>query len=148
MKYKLFLFALIATGVLTGCGSAPDVSGSYITTVNARSSSGAQWHGKAEVLLAQEGQSLTGSVTLHHPTAGAIQIPITSGSASGGKVVFFGHAGLPLGSLDLSFHGAEKNGCIEGGIHLTLHSLFGNETDSAVLLLAKARALRNRQCAG
>lgn len=139
MKYKLFLFALIAIGigVLAGCGPEPDVSGSYVTTVDARSSGGARWHGKAEVLLTQKGQLLTGSVTLHHPTVGPIQIPITAGSASGGKIVFFGHGQLPLGSLDLSFHGAEKNGRIEGGIHLTLHSLFGSETDSAVLLMAK-----------
>jgi hypothetical protein len=89
-------------------------------------------------LLAQTGASLTGNVILHHPSAGAIQIPITSGSVQDGKVVFFGHTNLPLGTVDLKFDGTVKATRIEGAVHVELNTLFGGEQDTATLYLSKA----------
>jgi hypothetical protein len=131
-------FLAICLGVLTGCDTQPDLSGSYTTPVNATTSSGEHWRGTADVLLTQTGSALAGNITLHHPTAGTIQIPITSGSATDGKVLFFGHTQLPLGTVDVSFHGEQKDSRIEGVAEMSIHSLFGGETDNASLLLAKA----------
>ena len=122
----------------SGCSRQPVISGSYTTAVNARRANGPGWHGSAEVLLIQNGSSLTGNVTLHHPTAGIFQIPITSGTVQDGKVVFFGHTALPLGTVDLTFRGAIKSGRIEGGANVELRCLFGQEHDDATLLMAKA----------
>jgi hypothetical protein len=131
------LIAMIVS-LFTGCSPLPDISGSYTTTVNARRANGPGWHGSAEVLLTQNGSSLTGNVTLHHPTAGIFQIPITSGTVQDGKVVFFGHTALPLGTVDLMFRGIIKSGHIEGGANVELQCLFGQEHDDVTLLLAKA----------
>ncbi len=123
--------------LLSGCSPQPDISGSYTTAVNARTASGPGWKGSAEILLTQSGSSLTGNVTLHHPTAGIFQIPITSGTVQGGKVVFFGHTVLPMGTVDLAFRGMIKSGHIEGGAHVELQCLFGKEHDDANFLMAK-----------
>jgi hypothetical protein len=131
-------FLAIGLGVLTGCYMQPDLSGSYTTSVNATTSSGEHWRGTADVLLTQTGSALAGNITLHHPSAGTIQIPITSGSAADGKVLFFGHAQLPMGTVDVSFHGELKSSQIEGAAEMSIHSLLGSETDNANLLLAKA----------
>ena len=69
----------------TGCSPQPDISGSYTSAVNARRANGSGWRGTAEVLLKQTGSSLSGNVTLHHPTAGIFQIPITSGTVQDGS---------------------------------------------------------------
>jgi hypothetical protein len=92
------LFILLTT-FLTGCFPQPDISGTYTTAVHARQGNGRGWNGTAEILLTQTGASLTGHVTLHHPGAGAVEIPITSGSVQDGKVVFFGHTNLLLGTV-------------------------------------------------
>ena len=128
----------LTIGLFTGCSSQPDITGSYTTAVNARRANGPNWHGSAEVLLTQAGSSLTGNVTLHHPTAGIVQIPITSGTVQDGRVVFFGHAALPLGTVDLMFRGLIKSGHIEGGANVELQCLFGQEHDDATFLMAKA----------
>ncbi len=142
MKPTAFLFVagLIALTIslFTACSPQPDISGSYITTVNARRANGPGWNGSAEVLLTQNGSVLTGNVTLHHPTAGVFQIPITSGTVQDGKVVFFGHAPVPLGTVDLTFRGIIKSGHIEGGANVELQCLFGQEHDDAILTMAKA----------
>jgi len=131
------LFILVTT-FLTGCFPQPDISGTYTTAVHARQGNGRGWNGTAEIRLTQTGASLTGQVTLHHPEAGTVQIPITSGSVQDGKVVFFGHTNLPLGTLDLTFTGLVKTTRIEGAVHVELDSLFGQEQDTATLYLAKA----------
>lgn len=131
------LFILVTT-FLTGCFPQPDISGTYTTAVHARQGNGRGWNGTAEILLAQTGASLTGQVTLHHPSAGTVQIPITSGSVQDGKVVFFGHTNLLLGAVDLKFDGVMKATRIEGAVHVDLDSLFGQEQDTATLYLAKA----------
>ena len=123
---------------LSGCFPQPDITGSYTTAVHARQASGRGWNGTAEILLTQTGGSLTGSVTLHHPSAGTVQIPITSGSVQDGKVVFFGHTNLPLGTVDLQFSGVAKATRIEGAVNVELNSLFGQEQDTATLFLSKA----------
>src|SRR3954453_23091269 len=107
MKHKLLFAGLITSALwlFTSCSAQPDLSGSYTTTVEALSNHGARWRGTAEVLLAQNGPTLTGNLTLHHPTAGLFQIPINAGSVQEGKVVFYGHATLPLGTVEFSFHG-------------------------------------------
>jgi hypothetical protein len=127
----------VIVSLLTGCSPQPDISGSYTTAVNARRANGLGWHGSAEVLLTQNGSSLTGNVTLHHPTAGMFQIPITSGTVQDGKIVFFGHTALPLGTVDLTFRGMIKSGHIEGSANVELQCLFGQEHDEATLLMAK-----------
>jgi hypothetical protein len=131
------LFILLTT-FLTGCFPQPDISGTYTTAVHARQGNGHGWNGTAEILLTQTRTSLTGHVTLHHPGAGAVEIPITSGSVQDGRVVFFGHTNLPLGTVDLKFTGAAKATGIEGAVHVELNSLFGQEQDTAALYLAKA----------
>ena len=131
-------FGLLALMLMTGCFSQSDLSGKYTTPTHARSTEGPGWQGSAEILLTQVGSSLTGHVTLHHPTAGTVQIPITSGSVQGGHVVFFGHTTLPLGTVDLKFTGLLKTNCIEGRAALELDSLFGEEHDNANWQLAKA----------
>ncbi len=136
----LLVAGLVALTIIlfTGCSPQPDVSGSYTTAVNARRANGPGWHGSAEVLLTQNGSVLTGNVTLHHPTAGIFQIPITSGTVQDGKVMFFGHAALPLGTVDLTFRGLVKSGHIEGGANVELQCLFGQEHDDATLMMARA----------
>jgi hypothetical protein len=132
------LFVLAITLFLTGCFPQPDISGTYTTAVHARQGNGRSWNGTAEILLTQTGGSLTGHVTLHHPDAGTVEIPITSGSVQDGKVVFFGHTNLPLGTVDLKFSGAVKTTRIEGAVNVELDSLFGEEQDTATLYLSKA----------
>lgn len=127
----------LAVGLLCGCGSQPDLTGSYTTPVDATTSRGQQWHGTADVLLTQSGESLTGHVILHHPAAGTIPIPITSGSAIDGKVLFCAHAQLPLGSVDVTFRGKQNGSQVKGVADVTVQSLVGAETDNATLLLAK-----------
>jgi len=129
---------ILVTTFLTGCFPQPDISGTYTTAVHARQGNGCGWNGTAEILLTQTGASLTGQVTLHHPSAGTVQIPITSGSVQDGKVVFFGHTNLPLGTVDLKFIGLVKRTRIEGAANVELDSLFGQEQDTATLYLAKA----------
>lgn len=132
------LFVLAITVFLTSCFPQPDISGTYTTAVHARQGNGRSWNGTAEILLTQTGASLTGHVTLHHPHAGTVEIPITSGSVQDGKVVFFGHTNLPLGTVDLKFTGVAKTTRIEGAINVELDSLFGEEQDTATLYLSKA----------
>jgi hypothetical protein len=55
-----------------------------------------------------------------------------------GKVVFFGHTNLPLGTVDLKFTGVAKTTRIEGAVNVELDSLFGEEQDTATLYLSKA----------
>ena len=129
---------VLVTTFLTGCFPQPDISGTYTTAVHARQGNGRGWNGTAEILLTQTGASLTGHVTLHHPDAGTVEIPITSGSVQDGKVVFFGHTNLPLGTVDLKFRGAAKATRIEGAVNVELNSLFGEEQDTATLSLSKA----------
>jgi hypothetical protein len=104
-RFTFVLLSGLVVGVLCGCGRQPDLTGPYTTPVDAISSHGRQWHGTADVFLTQRGESLSGHVILHHPTAGIIQIPITSGSVVEGTVLFSGHAQLPFGTVDVSFHG-------------------------------------------
>jgi len=132
------LFVLATTLFLAGCFPEPDISGTYTTAVHARQGNGRGWNGTAEILLTQTGSSLTGQVTLHHPSAGTFQIPITSGSAQNGKVVFFGHTNLPLGTVDLKFDGVVKATRIEGAVNVEVDSLFGQEQDTATFYLSKA----------
>ena len=132
------LFVLAITVFLTSCFPQPDVSGTYTTAVRARQGNGTSWNGTAEILLTQTGASLTDHVTLHHPHAGTVEIPITSGSVQDGKVVFFGHTNLPLGTVDLKFTGVAKATRIEGAVNVELDSLFGEEQDTATLYLSKA----------
>ena len=129
---------ILVTTFITGCFPQPDISGTYTTAVHARQGNGRGWNGTAEILLTQTGASLIGQVTLHHTSAGTVQIPITSGSVQDGKVVFFGHTNLPLGTVDLKFTGAAKATRIEGAVNVELDSLFGQEQDTATLYLAKA----------
>jgi len=58
--------------------------------------------------------------------------------AKDGKVVFFGHTNLPLGTVDLKFTGVAKATRIEGAVNVELDSLFGDEQDTATLYLSKA----------
>ena len=132
------LFVLAITVLLTSCFPQPDISGTYTTAVHAHQRNGRGWNGTAEILLTQTGASLTGHVTLHHPNAGTVEIPITSGSVQDGKVVFFGHTNLPLGTVDLKFTGVAKTTRIEGAVNVGLDSLFGEEQDTATLYLSKA----------
>lgn len=132
------LFALAITVFLTSCFPQPDISGTYTTAVHACQGNGRSWNGTAEILLTQTGASLTGHVTLHHPHAGTVEIPITSGFVQDGKVVFFGHTNLPLGTVDLNFTGVAKTTRIEGAVNVELDSLFGEEQDTATLYLSKA----------
>lgn len=129
---------ILAATLFTGCSPHSDVTGSYTTVFDAHPATGTGWRGSADILLTQVGSSVTGNLTLHHPVAGTFQIPITSGTVQDGKVVFFGHANLAFGTVDLSFHGTVKQGRIEGGATVDLQCLFGEENDSATLRLAAA----------
>lgn len=105
--------------------------------MDATTSRGQHWHGTADVFLTQVGHSLNGQLILYHPKAGAVHIPITSGSATDGTVLFCGHGQLPLGNVDVSFRGKQTGSRIEGAVQVTVQSLFGGQTDSANLLLAR-----------
>ena len=131
------LFSSFVLGLTIGCWRQFDLSGSYQTSVEATTSQGRRWHGTADVFLNQTGHSLTGNLVLHHPTAGTIQIPITSGSISDGAVLFSGHAQLPLGTVDVAFRGHVMGIGIRGSADVTVQTLFGGQTDSANLLLTK-----------
>lgn len=128
----------LATCFLTGCFPQANISGTYTTTVDAHRTNGPGWQGTAEVLLIEAGSSLTGNITLHHPTAGTIQIPITSGSVEDNNVVFFGHTTMPLGTVDLKFTGVVEANRIKGGMNVKLNSVFGEEHDTATLQMSKA----------
>ena len=138
LTFSILLFA----GVLASCrfGLHSDISGSYQTPIEAATAGGHHWHGTASVLLTETERALSGMVVLRHPEAGTIRIPIVSGTASDPKVVFFGHTQLPLGTIDVSFDGALAGSVIIGTVDLTLHTLFGSETDTAHLRLTKDRA--------
>ncbi|MGH9609071.1 MAG: hypothetical protein ACRD4Q_09025 [Candidatus Acidiferrales bacterium] len=140
MKYNFFLLTLIAAGmaVLAGCGPQVDVSGSYSTAVDARSTEGVSVAGES-----RGGAHTKRSVSdrQRHPTSSDCRHDSNSdygrfGIRRKGRV--FGHAQLPLGNIALSFHGTAKDGRIGGSVNVTLHSLFGGETDRAALLLAKS----------
>lgn len=87
--------------------------------------------------MAQAGHSLTGNVVLHNPIAGTIQIPITSGSATDGTVLFSGHAQVGLGNVAISFKGREAGSGILGAADVTVDTFLGGETEKASLLLTK-----------
>lgn len=116
-----------AFGLVTGCGPQPDLTGFYQTPVDATTSRGQHWYGTADVFLTQVGHSLNGQLILYHPKAGAVHIPITSGSATDGTVLFCGHGQLPLGNVDVSFRGKQTGSRIEGAVQVTVQSLFGGQ---------------------
>jgi hypothetical protein len=132
---------VVASSFFAGCGPGPffqrNVTGLYSTPITATSPDGTRWSGSADILLTQTDKNLTGTIWIHHPAAGTIQVPIVSGIASDGQISFAGHGQFPMGTVDIAFQGSESRACIRGNADLTLHTFLGSATDRASFDLSK-----------
>lgn len=114
-----------------------DVTGLYSTPITAISADGNQWSGSADIVLTQIDKTLTGTIWIHHPGAGTIQVPIVSGIANNGQITFSGHGQFPMGTVDITFQGNESDARIQGNADVTLHTFLGSATDRASFDLSK-----------
>jgi hypothetical protein len=109
---------VVASSFLAGCRPGlffqRNVTGLYSTPIMATSPDGTLWSGSADILLTQTDKNLTGTIWIHHPAAGTIQVPIVSGIASDGQISFAGHGQFPMGTVDIAFQGSESRACIRG----------------------------------
>jgi hypothetical protein len=88
-------------------------------------------------LLSQTDKALTGTIWIHHPGAGTIQVPIVSGIASEGRISFAGHGEFSMGTVDIAFHGTESHARIRGNAEVTLHTFLGSGIERASFDLSK-----------
>jgi hypothetical protein len=140
MRDKRLLFLLGCVVLLTaiGCNSRPNVSGVWKGSIESSDKRGRKWNGPAELTLNQTGDALTGTLAFTHPQGGRVQIPISSGVVSKDAVTFSGQTQLPMGSIELTFHGKTAGTSLNGSADLTLRAfLLGAETNPASLSLQK-----------
>lgn len=134
----LLCFAIIAT---VGCErlTRPNVSGVWKGSIQGSEKSGKnKWQGPAELILNQNGDALTGTLSFTYPQAVRMQVPITSGVVSKDTVTFSGQQQFPLGgSAEITFHGTVKSGSLNGTMDMTSRGLFGTVTNSGPLTLSR-----------
>lgn len=138
---RLLSFLLVAVVLLVaaaGCNSRPNVSGVWKGSIESSDKHGRKWNGPAELTLNQNGDALTGTLAFTHPQGGRVQIPISSGVVSKDAVTFSGQTQLPMGSIELTFHGKAAGASLNGSADMTLRAfLLGAETNPASLSLQK-----------
>ena len=136
----LSLLVFLALFQAAGCGwiSRQNLSGVWKGTIESTDKRGHKWQGPAELTLNQNGDAVTGSLAFTHPQAGRIQVPISSGVLSKDDLTFSGQNQLPMGSIDIAFHGKGTDSIISGTADITLRAmLLGAETEKASLDLHK-----------
>ena len=118
--------------------SRTSLSGVWKGTIESTDKRGRKWHGPAELTIGQNGDAVTGSLAFTHPQAGRIQVPISSGVLSKDDLTFSGQSQLPMGAVEVTFHGKAGNDTISGTADITLRALLvGAETENASLELHK-----------
>lgn len=140
-KYSI-LSLVVSLGLFqfVGCRwmSRPNLSGVWKGTIESSDKRGHKWHGPAELTVNQNGDAVTGSLAFTHPKAGRIQVPISSGVLSKDDLTFSGQSQLPMGSIEITFHGKATESVISGRADITLRAmLLGAETENASLDLRK-----------
>ncbi len=133
---------LLSLAVLPTAGckwfSRPDVSGIWKGSIESSNKRGQRWNGPAELTLNQNGEALSGTLVFTHPQGGRVQVPISSGVVSKDAVMFSGQAQLPMGAIELTFHGKATGTDLRGTADITLRAvLLGAETNPASLTLNK-----------
>lgn len=118
--------------------SRSNLSGVWKGTIESTDKRGHKWHGPAELTVNQNGDAVAGSLAFTHPQAGRIQVPISSGVLSKDDLTFSGQSQLPMGTIEVSFHGKGTDSVIGGTADITLRAmLLGAETENASLDLHK-----------
>jgi hypothetical protein len=138
--YAFCLLLSFTTALLTGCGwvSRPNVSGVWKGSIESSDRRGHKWSGPAELTLNQNGDGITGTLAFTQPQAGRVQVSISSGVVSKDAVTFSGQSQLPLGTIELTFHGKADGKNLTGTADITLRAmLLGGETNPASLNLQK-----------
>lgn len=83
-KFLPLSLSLTATLLIaSGCQwlSRQNISGVWKGTIQASAADGkGKWQGPVELTLNQNGGALSGTLVFTHPTAGRVQVPITSAS--------------------------------------------------------------------
>jgi hypothetical protein len=134
------LFLLLSSMMLLTAGcewfSRTNVTGVWKGSIESSDRRGHKWNGPAELTLNQNGDALTGTLSFTHPQGGRIQIPISSGVVSKDAVTFSGQHQLPMGAVEITFHGKIEDTSISGTADMTLRAiLLGAETNPASLNL-------------
>jgi hypothetical protein len=133
---SLLGFVVLLTAI--GCNSRPNVSGVWKGSIESSDKRGRKWNGPAELTLNQNGDALTGTLAFTHPQGGRVQIPISSGVVSKDAVTFSGQTQLPMGAIELTFHGKAEGTSLTGSADMTLRAfLLGAETNPASLAFNK-----------
>ena len=136
----LSMLIWLAISQSAGCNwmSRPNLSGVWKGTIESTDKRGHKWHGPAELTVSQNGDAVTGSLVFTHLQAGRIQVPISSGVLSKDDLTFSGQSQLPMGSIEITFHGKSTGSSISGNADITLRAmLLGAETENASLDLHK-----------
>lgn len=140
-KYSILSMLIwLAISQSVGCKwmSRSNLSGVWKGTIESTDKRGHKWHGPAELTVNQNGDAVTGSLAFTHPQAGRIQVPISSGVLSKDDLTFSGQSQLPMGSIEITFHGKGMDSVIGGTADITLRAmLLGAETEKASLDLHK-----------
>ena len=140
-KYSIWsVFICLAIFQSAGCKwmSRPSLSGAWKGTIESTDKRGHKWHGPAELTIGQNGDAVTGSLAFTHPQAGRIQVPISSGVLSRDDLTFSGQSQLPMGAIEITFHGKGTDSIISGTADITLRAmLLGAVTENASLDLHK-----------
>jgi hypothetical protein len=140
-KYSI-LFSLLTVALFQSVGcrwiSRQSLSGVWKGTIESSDKRGHKWSGPAELTLSQNGDAVTATLAFTHPQAGRIQVPISSGVLSKDDLTFSGQSQLPMGSIEITFHGKSTENIINGTADITLRvMLLGAETENASLHLNK-----------
>lgn len=134
VQWSLVLLIFVC---IVGC-SRPTVTGVWKGSIESADKRGKKWNGFAELTLDQSGNALAGTLVFSHPEAGRMQVPISSGVVANENISFYGESHLPLGSIEIAFHGKRKGSKLTGSADLTARSmLLGSETDVASLQFQK-----------
>lgn len=132
------LLAAVAVFPIIGCNSHPNVSGVWKGSIESSDKRGHKWNGPAELTLNQNGDALSGTLAFTHPQGGRVQVPISSGVVSKDSLTFSGQTQLPMGAIELTFHGKATDKGLSGTADMTLRALLlGAETNPASLNLQK-----------
>ena len=141
IKYSVWSMLIwLAISQSAGCKwmSRSNLSGVWKGTIESTDKRGHKWLGPAELTIGQNGDAVTGSLTFTHPQAGRIQVPISSGVLSSDDLTFSGQSQLPMGTIEVSFHGKGTDTIISGAADITLRAmLLGAETENGSLDLHK-----------
>jgi hypothetical protein len=138
---RMFVIAgLMVSEIISvaSCSWQRGISGSYTTTIDARSAGPRQLAGKCRTHVDAMWFIIEWRVYTPSPDCGHVPDSDHVRDGKDSKVVFFGHAKLPVGTVDITFHGTARRGGIEGDANVDLHCLFGEENDSAELRLERS----------